>query len=191
MRRRSIVPLAVVAIVAAGCGAGTTSDGATHGLADAAQHGVTKRVVVCDAAVSYTSLAGLRRTAPSVVVFRATGARTLRKIAGIPFTVSTVSVLKTVAGKHLSSIVKLRQTAAVGVQGCETLVSRGNVYLAYLAPFRLRPGGRAIGGQYVTVGLFVHGGSVVPRESAVAFSSLNAGQPSLPRRISIAQARRS
>jgi hypothetical protein len=85
----------------------------------------------------------------------------------------------------------LRQTGVVGVQGCDTVVPRAHVYLAFIAPFRWRPGGPAVRGQYGTVGLFVHAGTVLPADSAVSFASLNAQQPSLPAKISIAEARRS
>ena len=193
MRRpwlRLAAALAGVSMIAAACG-GSATDGATGRVAAATQQGATKQVVVFDPAFSYKDLAQLRRNATSVVVFKPTGARRVRKIAGIPFTISAVAVRERVAGRRVPSTLTLRQTGAAGVQGCETSVSPNDVYLAYLAPFRWRRGGPAVRGQYVAVGLFEHAGSIMPSESAVAFSSLIREQPSLPAKISIAQARRS
>jgi hypothetical protein len=193
MRRPSLrlaAALAGVSVIAAGCG-GSAADGVTSRAAAARQRGATKQVVVCDPAFSYKDLAQLRRNATSVVVFTATGASTVRKIADIPFTISAIAIRERVAGRGVPSTVTLRQTGAAGVQGCETLVSPNHVYLAYLAPFRLQPGRAAVRGQYVAVGLFEHAGSIMPSESAPSFSSLIRGQPSLPAEISIAQAGRS
>lgn len=185
------VVLAWVTVIAAGCGRSATSDGATPRIAATTQPGASKQVVVCDPAFSYRNLAQLRRHATSVLVFKPTVVRRVRKVAGVPFTISTVAVRVSVAGRRLPSTFGLRQTSAVGVPSCETLVSPKDVYLAYLAPFRWRSGVPAVRGQFVTVGLFRHAGSRVPSESAVSFASLNADQPSLPAKISIAQARRS
>jgi hypothetical protein len=51
--------------------------------------------------------------------------------------------------------------------------------------------GPPVRGQYVAVGLFEHAGPKLPAERAVVFRRLDGGQPLLPARISIAEARHS
>jgi hypothetical protein len=184
----SIALAAAVSVIAAGCGAGTQLGDASQA---AAPQDATKRVAVCDPAFAYRNLAHLRRNATSVVVFMPTGATSVRQLAGIAFTTSIVAVRERVAGRHVGPLLSLRQTGAAGAPGCETLVSRNKVYLAYIAPFQWRRGGPAVRGQYVAVGLFEHPGSTMPRRSEAAFASLNPQQPSLPAKISIAQASQS
>jgi hypothetical protein len=173
------------ALTAALAGGTSRLDAATGPVA-------AKSLVICDsAAVEYTDLAQLRRAATSVVVLRPTGATRVRNVAMIPFTISTVAVRKRVAGRHPPPRFGLRQTGTIAVQDCETLVSRGSLYLAYLAPFRWRMHGPAVRGQYVAVGLFEHAGPKLPPDRAAVFRSVNGQQSLLPARISIAQARRS
>jgi hypothetical protein len=149
-------------------------------------------------AIGYVSLAQLRRDAAAVALLKPTGATTVTAIEHVPFTVATVNVLETVSGAPLPSTLGLRQTGAAGafVQGCPPLVSRSDVYIAYVAPFEFQRGG-PIAGQYVVVGggqgLFRHAGPAPPaNESAESFMRVHpSASSSLPAQISISQARQS
>jgi hypothetical protein len=185
-RLRLAVPAAAVVVTLGGCGDVTRSS-----------HRATVAHIACSEVVSYRSLAELRKDATSVVVLHPTGATTVRRVSGLPFTVAKVRVIERIAGSAIPASFGLRQTGARGVvgdEGCTALVSGAEVYLAYLAPFRLRVAGPGIPGQYVVVGgtqgLFQHAGPSVPADDAPAFSSVahRAGSR-LPTRISIAAAR--
>ncbi len=109
----------------------------------------------CDSAISYGSLRALGRAASSIAVLAPTAAKRTLSMGGVPITITRVRVLETLAGKPLATTIKLRQTGSSAVipsGACEPLVSSGRRYLAYLAPFTLRPGGEQIDGQYVIVG---------------------------------------
>lgn len=112
-------------------------------------------VVVCDRAVGYRTLRALGRAASSIAVLAPTAITHPVSTVGVPFTITRVRVLETLAGKPLTAVIWLRQTGsvtAVPTGGCEPLVSSKRRYLAYLAPFTSRPGGPHIDGQYVVVG---------------------------------------
>jgi hypothetical protein len=151
--------------------------------------------IVCDHAVDYSTLAQLRRASSSVAVVRPTGRTVVRKVGGVPFTISTVGVVETVRGAPLPATLDVRQTgtAATTLDSCGALVSPGHVYIAYLSPFRLRHRGPVVRGQYSATGLFQHDGSAVPRDpSDRSFTDVSPGAgAALPGRISISLARRS
>jgi hypothetical protein len=138
---RALTTALTIAVIAAGCGSEGRPKSAGHAKAAATAH------IACSVAVSYRSLRQLRRDAQSVAVFKPTWASSVQEIAGVPFTIATVSVLKTVAGAALPSTIRLRQPGApatVTGPGCEPLVVTENLYLAYLTPFTFRRNGPAV-----------------------------------------------
>ncbi len=155
------------------------------------QTGTSRAQITCDQAASYRSLHDLRRRSVAVVLLRATGSRRVRRIGGIPVTVSDVTLVQRVTGSRPPSSFAVRQTGGPGVSGCDRLVSTGAVYLAYLTPFKLRPHGHQLGLQYFAVGLFEHAGGDVPAPDTRSFANVTAGQQRLPTRISVADARAS
>lgn len=100
-QRRIAPPSIAVALAIAGCGSGSAVN-ADERTNEAGQ-------IACSVAVSYTSLAGLRRDATAVAVLRPTGKTTVRRIDSIPFTIAKVKILMTVAGGVLPSTLWLRQ----------------------------------------------------------------------------------
>jgi hypothetical protein len=195
----SVAAVAVGAI-GAGCGASGTLEHARPQRPLAPEQGqpVASVHVTCSAAVEYRSLAQLRRDATSVAVFAPTGANTVIRIAGVPFTLAKVRLVATVAGARLPATLRLRQLGArraTSVAGCGPLVAAGSVYLAYVAPFKLRAHSPGVPGQYVVVGgtqgLFAHQGHApVGDRSARSFHRVDPDSR-LPQRISIARAARS
>jgi hypothetical protein len=186
----------VIAVATAGCGASAAAQGNTGAQGAPVKH------IECSQATSYASLRQLRRAATSVAVFRLAGGTRVRMIGGIPFTIATVRVLEPLQGKRLPAQFGLRQLGGPGFvadqgSGCAPLVSRRDVYVAYLAPFRLRRGGPRVTNQYVVVGgaqgLFEHAGPVVPANEASRSFARVGQEPgsSLPAQISISQARHS
>lgn len=187
-----MAPLSVaVALAVAGCGSASA--------VIAGERTSETGHIACSVAISYTSLAGLRRDASAVALLRPTGETTVRSIDSVPFTIAKVKILKTVAGGALPSTLGLRQLGRAGLTGgdsCTPLVYENDVYLAYLVPYRLRRNGPPISGQYVSVGgaqgLFHHvGASSVWDTSARSFVRLDPDATSLPPRISILDAERS
>jgi hypothetical protein len=112
------------------------------------------RHIVCDQAVAYHSLDALRRAASSVAVLTATSVTHTESVGDVPFTITRMRVQETIAGTRLAHTVFLRQTGSPGTgqTGCGQLVAPGRRYLAYLTPFKRRPGGPPIGHQYWVVG---------------------------------------
>jgi hypothetical protein len=104
-------------------------------------------------------------------------------------TITPSVLVADLGGRRVPTRFAVRQTGAVDVTGCETLVMAGRVYLAYLVPFRRGPGGPIRGHQYFAAGLFAARGSAVPPASRRAFVNVTIQQPSLPRTVSIAEAR--
>lgn len=155
---------------------------------------------------AYSSLAQLRNSASSVAVLRATGSSTVITIGatghGIPWTLSTVNVVRQLSGPALPPSFELRQLGKAGVPVstgdipvADSLVSKGGVYIAYLQPFTM--GNGPVAGQYVTVGglqgLFRDSqpGSnpIAPGNmSAKTFNRVDPNNPSLPAQISVTQA---
>lgn len=188
MGQRLSPPLIAIALALAGCG-GTSAVNAGRRTSE---HGT----LTCALAAEYTSLAGLRRAASTVAVFRPTGQTTVGGTDSIPFTISQVKIVKTVAGRRLPLTLGLQQLGSTSVvSDCAPLVSKSDVYLAYLVPFRLRRTGPPVERQYVVVGaggLFRHaGGRSWADPSARSFLRMGAGATSLPSRISILEAQRS
>lgn len=190
---RSLVTVTLVAalsVVGAACGSSRQAGGAAPGK--------SVRHIECDRAVDYLTLGQLRRASTSVAVIRPTGRSVVRTIGGVPSTLSTVTVVEQLRGTRLPAMFVVRQTGVPGVilDGCQALVSKGHVYIAYLSRFRLRHGGPGVRGQYEAAGLYRHEGQTVSSDrSDRAFSDVTAeaaGSPSggsLPARISIADAR--
>lgn len=191
MGLRHIAPL-LTAIAPALAGCGGTS-------AASAGRATTTRQIACSIAVSYTSLAGLRRDASAIAILRPTGVTAVRSIDGVPFTIAKVRILRTIGGGALPSIVALRQLGRAGLTGeggCTPLVAKNSVYLDYLVPYRLSRSGPPVSDQYVSVGagqgLFRHvGRTSVWDVTARSFVRLDQDATSLPARISIAEAKRS
>lgn len=191
LRAKAFLAATAAAVAASGCGSGPTipsggdSTVATRTTTTTAT-GQTS-MIVCDMAVAYTSLSQLRRAAAAVVVFKPTGATSVGTIGTMPYTISTVRVLQRVSGPALPATFGLRQTgkAPVVIEGCDPLVSRGHVYLAYVTGFRLGRTGPTVRGQYVVVG---GAQGIFERVHDTTFARLDPGAGSLPARITIAQA---
>src|SRR5438309_82951 len=64
----------------------------------------------------YQSIAELRADSVSVAVVRAGTTRRVELVGGIPFTVTTVTVLQVLAGETVSSTLNLRQLGRDGVR---------------------------------------------------------------------------
>ncbi len=174
---RRILLLATASAVA-GCGA------------DAKREQPTRTVIACDPVSTGPSLASLRRRASGVILLRASGSRAVRRIGGVPVTISPAEVLRQLAGQRVPAHLALRETGAAGATGCETPIARGSVYIAYVTAFWLRSGGPPVGDQYVALALFRHRGRAAPADSEASFRRIASGLPAPPGRISIAQARR-
>jgi hypothetical protein len=101
------VALAAIAVLEAGCGSVRRS-------ARLAADG-TEPHIECSEAVRYTSLAQLRSAATVVATFRPTGATSVRRIAGVPFTLAGITVTRTLAGTPLAGKPIVRELGAPGV----------------------------------------------------------------------------
>ena len=145
---------AVVAIAACGNSGPDGQSSRAHG----ASH--IQSTIVCDSyGPSPSGIAALRRAATSVALLHTltTGRRVLHD--GIPITITRASVIRVMAGQPLPPTISLRQTGAPGdrLEGsCAPLVVPGADYTAFLVPFRFKPKGHPVKGQYVTLngGLF-------------------------------------
>jgi len=179
---------AATSAIAVGCGPGAAAQRVRAHAASPVGH------IACSQAVHYGSLAQLRRAATSIAMLRPTGVAAVRPVGGLPFTIATARVLKTLAGQPLLSGIQLRQMGSAKVspgEGCAPLVSRGHIYLAYLGPFQLRPKGPRVHDQYVVVGgpqgLFEGVGEAVPADpSTRSFTRVDPSSAStIPPRVSI------
>jgi hypothetical protein len=64
----------------------------------------------------YQTIGGLQADSAAVAVVRATSAKRVEIVAGIPFTVTTVSVLQSLAGPQLGSTLSLRQLGSATIR---------------------------------------------------------------------------
>ena len=186
MRVRTLGAAIGASLIAAGCGsaAGRTATAIHAG-------GQSGEQVSCSFAVDYRSLAQLRRDATSVAVVAATGAARTRREAGLPMRDATVVVVRHVAGKRLPSRITKLDGADPSVDGsntCFPMIVKGNAYLLYLMATTSRRYW-VVGGPQ---GAYVHHGTLLPHDSERSFvhQESDVGR-SLPRRISIAEARES
>lgn len=168
VRVATSVTVGVVALALTGCGAGGSDRSGGSSVRTATTSPIVAHVI-CDAAappgnaLGLRDLRGLARAGASVAVVRPTGARSVGSQGGIPITIAQLRVVRVVRGRRLPAMLKLRQTgsaSAAPAGSCPQLVADGHTYLAVLMPFRLRPRGRQIGGQYVVAanGLLDRGG---------------------------------
>ena len=180
----------VAALTIAGCG--TAARSATR---DAP---VTGRQVSCSFAVDYKTLAQLRHDAASVAVVSPTGAVRTPIASGIPMKDATVRVIELIAGKRLPATFTLLDVADPeldGSQNCSPTISKGNAYLVYLTPFRLRRKGPPAARRFIVVGgpqgNYIHTGAAPPSDpNARAFvHQMSDVGASLPQRTSVAEAR--
>jgi hypothetical protein len=182
----------VASCLVAGCGVAsgnvqrTADESVTHGEA-------------CSFAVAYRSLAQLRYDATAVAVVQPTGVFHNHRLAGLPSRDAQVRVLVRVAGRQLPSTLVVEDVADPRIDGsdsCGPVLAKGNTYLLYLTAVKRRPRGPSVHGRYFVVGgpqgAWAHPGPAPPGERARAFvhQQSDVGQ-SLPKRISVAQARRS
>ena len=98
----------------------------------------------------YASLQQLRQDAAAVAVVKPTTTTRIENVQGVPFTLTTVTVVEMISGPALPNSFALRQTG-VSTDPRLPLVSSTKMYLAYLQPFELQPG-VPIAGQYVVIG---------------------------------------
>lgn len=191
MRMAAVLLVGALGALASGCGAGRA----------AKQDGpIATRGVACSFALSYSSLAQLRRHASSVAVIEPTGAVRHRRVAGLPMSDATVRVVERVSGARLPAWLVILDIADPQIQGdteCAPELTAGNAYLVYLTRARRRPGGPAQPGRYSAVGgpagAFTHRGTQPPSDPAErSFLRSDAdAAASLPQRVSIADARSS
>lgn len=147
----------------------------------------------------YTSLQALRQDATSVAILRPSSVTRIEMIKGIPFTVTTASVVQTVSGPSLPSTIELRQTGD-GNDPDYPVVSDTESYLAYLQPFELQPG-VPVGNEYVVIGslqgLFVQTRSGTaappagPPSATTTFDRVDPSATALPSTITLQQAQSS
>jgi hypothetical protein len=92
---------------------------------------------------TYDSIAQLRADSVAVALIRATSTRRLELVAGTPFTVTTVNVLRVLAGENVGSTLKLRQLGRDGIrlEGGVMPVRAGSEYVVFLQHFTFGPGG--------------------------------------------------
>jgi hypothetical protein len=182
----------VAALTIAGCGTA-----ARRVVRDAP---VTGPQISCSFAVDYNSLAPLRRDAVSVAVVSPTGAVRTRVVSGLPMKDATVRVVELVAGRRLPSSFTLFDVADSRVEGsenCSPTISKGNAYLVYLTPFRLRRKGPPGAGRFWVVGgpqgNYIHTGTPPPSDPSERsfIHQMSDVGTSLPQRISVAEARSS
>lgn len=174
------------------------------------QHAATKpttshKTTVIDQsyATSYASLAQLRQDATSVALIKPTATTSVETLGDVPWTITTVSVQKTLAGPALPATLGLRQagqpgdtSGSEGDVGTSPLVSTNSVYIAYLQPFRMSPTGPAVGDQYVTIGglqgLFQDISAAAPSSpSTPAFTPVDPQSSTIPSTVSLLQAQSS
>jgi len=111
-----------------------------------------------------------------------------------------VRVIDRVAGKRLPSSVTpldIADSRVVGSEDCSPTISKGNAYLAYLTPFRLRRKWPPVARRFWVVGgpqgNYIHTGTPPPsdpQEPSFVHQMSDVGR-SLPQRISVADARKS
>ena len=113
---------------------------------------------------------------------------------------SRVRVVELVAGRRLPSSFTSLDVADPrigGSENCSPTISKGNAYLVYLTPFRLRRKGPPAAGRFSVVGgpqgNYIHTGTPPPsdpNERSFDHQMSEVGT-SLPQRISVADARNS
>ena len=179
----------VAALTIAGCGMAERT-----AVRDAP---VTGHQISCSFAVGYQTLAQLRRDAASVAVVSPTGVVRTRMVSGMPMKDATVRVVELVAGKRVPATLTLLDVADPkldGSQNCSPTISKGNAYLVYLRPLRLRRNRPAVARGFWVVGgpqgNYIHTGKPPSDRSERSFvHQMSDVGTSLPQRISIADAR--
>lgn len=171
---------------------------APSATARSAERGVQGRIDTSDVK-GYTSLHDLRQDATSIAILRPSSVTRTETIKGLPFTVTTASVVQTVSGTSLPSTVELRQTGD-GSDPDYPIVSDTRSYLAYLQPFEFQPG-VPVGNEYVVIGslqgLFVQTASgaaappASPPSAATTFDRVDVTATALPSTITLQQAQSS
>ena len=155
--------------------------------------GSRQNIVGPDVAKSYTSLAQLRQDATWVALVRATGKSVTTTVGGVPYTISTVAVLKTVSGPPLPATIGLRQLGKVGNSQGLPVVSAIGTYIGYIQQFKDLSG--VVAGQYVVIGgtqgLFYDASGAPTNPKLAAFARVNQDAIGLPAAISLAQAAQS
>ena len=101
----------------------------------------------------YRSLAELAKESSIVAVVRATDSVILEKVHDIPFTVTTVEVIRGMRGTSAGTLLKVRQTGnpeiAMG-DDFPPILQAGETYLLFLHPFWFTEGEET--GQYYVTG---------------------------------------
>jgi hypothetical protein len=167
------------------------------GCANSASGGGESSHIDANNAFSYSTLGQLRRAATSVVVVQPTGAATQAKVGGVPWTISTVQVVRQVSGQKLPSAFGLRQLGSAATAQDSPVVAKGNLYLAYLQQFKTLAG--RVAGQYVVIGglqgLYQSAdpgaGAAAANDSVKSFTRVSPDSAGLPRNISIQEAMQS
>jgi hypothetical protein len=138
----SFLALAVVAV----CGGPQTQDG--NGGTGEVQGGISASRVK-----EYRSLGELAKESTIVAVVRATGSAVVEKVHDIPFTVTTVEVIRGMRGTSAGTLLKVRQTGnpeiAMG-DDLPAILRAGETYLLFLYPFWFTEGVDT--GQYYVMG---------------------------------------
>lgn len=98
----------------------------------------------------YASLQQLRQDATAVAVLKPTTTTRVETVQGVPFMLTTVTVVQMISGTTLPASFILRQTGG-GRAPSSPVVSSAKMYLAYLQPFEFQAG-VPIRGQYVVIG---------------------------------------
>jgi hypothetical protein len=145
----------------------------------------------CTATVSgsrtriYHSIAQLDADSVGVALVRATGTQTVERVAGIPFTVTTVSVVNVLRGSLSGPSVKVRQLGGPGVAVDEgaPLLQAGRDYVLFLQPFSFGPGQST--DQYTVTGA---GAGLFAASGGIA-QALDPVSTDLPRAIAITDLR--
>lgn len=197
LRVAASLSLLVVALllIVVGRPHGTAGDRMSHARPPQVPRSRYQVHVEADAATSYASLAQLRGDANSVVLLRPTTSSRVESVNGNPFTITTVSVEKTISGSPVAANVELRQLGSGNTSGDSFVVSAGRPYVAYVTPFEFIPG-QPVGNEYVIIGgdqgLFE--GSAAPvtdvmnrafDPTARAFARVDGSASALPDRISV------
>ena len=134
----SAIAVGGLLVALAGCGSHTA-------------HATATEVIEASRAHYYSSVTELGRDSTLVAMIRPTGQTTVEQIGGIPFTISTVAVQRTIKGRSSSTTLRLRETGSNTTVGdVDPLVSKGRTYVAFMQPFELTPGKAT--GQWVLTG---------------------------------------
>jgi hypothetical protein len=101
----------------------------------------------------YTSLKELAKASSVIAVVRATSTTTVEMISNLPFTVTTVDVVKGIRGTSAGAQLKIRQLGRVGTvagDGISGLLESGSVYILFLTRFEFSA--TEVTDQYVVTG---------------------------------------